>query len=352
MKRKIIFSWTTCFFIALGVAQASESFLNLEAFSAARGFYYHWDPLTQLASVSNKVQTVKFRVGSEFGLSEDRLIHLGAKTCLRNGAVEVPFPAKEYLDRLGYFLPEVTPSAPTVTTSVPAYHRIRRVILDAGHGGMDSGAISPYGLKEKHVVLEIAKKVKKALEAQGLEVVMTRNSDIFIPLAERAEIANKQSADFFVSIHANASLTRSLQGFEIYYLSEATDDAALALERAENSALRFEVVHPLSSKGLKTIYWDLRESENRKESLRMAGQIMNSVTGSVKVSAARVRSANFYVLKWTECPAILIEMGYLTNKQDERKLRNPVYKQHLASAIVEGIGRYKMEYEATNGFTQ
>lgn len=341
-KQKAVFFLIFWFSGGLGSAAAAENFLDLESFSAARGFCYHWDPLAQLASVSNQDQTVKFRVGSEYGLSEGRLIRLGAKTRVTDGSVQVFFSAKSYLDRL----------AVSERLSVPIYHKIRRVVIDAGHGGEDTGAVSPHGLREKRVVLDVARKVKWALEAGGLEVVMTRNSDVFIPLSGRAQTANKQAADFFVSIHANASLTRSLQGFEIYYLSEATDDAALAVERAENSVLRFESAHQAPSKQLKTIFWDLRESENRRESLYIAQHVMNAVSASVEVAAQRIRSANFYVLKWTECPAILIETGYLTNKPDERRLRDPAYKQRLAEAIVEGIWTYKREYEATNGFTR
>ena len=234
----------------------------------------------------------------------------------------------------------------------PALHRIHRVVLDAGHGGKDSGAVSPAGLKEKRLALEMTRKVKKELELRGLEVVMTRNSDVFIPLSERAALANEGGTDFFVSIHANASTAPLLQGFEIYYLSEATDDAALALERAENSSARFGAVSGPPSRELKTIFWDLREAENRRESLRMAQKIMAVVNGSIGVAPRRVKSANFYVLKWTECPAILIEIGYLTNAADERRLRSAAYKRELSHAIVEGILRHKTEYEITDGFTR
>jgi N-acetylmuramoyl-L-alanine amidase len=236
--------------------------------------------------------------------------------------------------------------------SLPPVHRIHKVVIDAGHGGEDFGAISPEGLREKQVVLDIAQRVRRSLEARGLEVVMTRNSDVFIPLAERARIANKTKADFFVSIHANASLSRSLRGFEVYYLSEATDDAALALERAENSVLRLESAHAGFDKGLKTIFWDMHESENRKESLQIAEQVKGSVTGAVSTAAQRIRTANFYVLKWTECPAVLVETGYLTNRQDERLLHSPVYRAQMAEAVVDGILNYRKVYESTDGFTR
>ena len=98
-------------------------------------------------------------------------------------------------------------------------HRIHKIVVDAGHGGKDTGTVSARGMKEKRVNLEVAQKVKERLEAAGLEVLMTRNADVFIPLSERAAIANKNGADLFISIHANASSSRSLDGFEVYTLS-------------------------------------------------------------------------------------------------------------------------------------
>lgn len=232
------------------------------------------------------------------------------------------------------------------------HHTIRRIIIDAGHGGKDFGAISKNGLREKEVVLDVAKKVRDRLQGTGIEVLMTRADDTFIPLADRAIIANSKSADFFVSIHANASTSPDLSGFEIYYLSEATDDAALAVERAENSVLKFETAEAANlGDNLKTIYWDLKESENRRESLKLADSISGEVGKHVQVAAQRIRTANFYVLKWTECPAALVEIGYLTNRADERQLKSPIYRERLAEGIVRGLLDYKNEFERTDGFT-
>ena len=306
------------------------STVDLAQFCAVKGLHYRLDPLTQIAEVSTASSRLKFHVGSDYALVDDRLVRLNAKTRLERGAVLAGDSAKTYLDSL--------------VQREPVSHTIHKVVLDAGHGGEDMGAISPWGLKEKNVVLDVTRRVKELLEARGLEVVMTRDSDVFIPLAGRAAIANRTEADFFVSIHANASPSRSLDGFEIYYLSEATDDAALALERAENSTLRFDPVSKRSlSKDAQRIFWDLRESENRKESLKIAERMMDIVAGSLKTGARRIRTANFYVLKWTECPAVLVETGYLTNRQDEKLLRSPIYKKELAQAIVAGIWKYKEE---------
>ena len=222
----------------------------------------------------------------------------------------------------------------------PATHFIRKVVIDAGHGGQDAGAVNRSGLKEKNITLDIALRVRRELQARGLEVVMTRDSDVFVPLGKRADIANRAKADFFVSIHANAASEPSLRGFEIYHLSEEADDLALAQDRSGDS------------EGLRTILWDLRESENRKESLSMTNHLMNAVSADVKTAVQRARAAAFYVLKQTECPAVLVETGYVTNPEDEKFLRSPIFKKKLARAIAKGILDFKMEYESTDGFTR
>lgn len=326
--------------------------LDLRAYCQEMGYGYFWDPLAKNAIVQTPTSDLRFHAGSDYVMRSGRLERMPEKTRISDGALFAG-PSTAVSLGLGQTLSRTGHVPAAVARPVPGAFNIRRVLVDAGHGGKDAGAVSSRGLKEKRLVLEIARKVKEELESRGIQVLMTRNADVFIPLSERAQIANKNGVDFFISIHANASASRSLNGFEIYYLSEATDDAALAVERAENSAIRYEHGIPRGlTKSLNTTLWDMRESQNRKESFRAAGVMADAVSGSVDIAAKRVRGANFYVLKWTECPAILVELGYLTNRQDERKLRNPVYKAALADALIDGFWAYKTEFESTQGYTQ
>jgi N-acetylmuramoyl-L-alanine amidase len=333
------------------------SYIDVDSYSKEIGLRYLWDPITKNAVVSGENGQVRFHVGSEFILSREALADLGNKTRFFKGAVMAPLPAADYLKHLSVEK-KVTviaraPTAPALPAvqarPLPAY-RVRTIVIDAGHGGFDTGAVSPRFTREKDLVLDIAKRVKKLLESQGVQVIMTRDVDVFVPLAERARIANQKRGDLFVSIHANASFTRSLRGLEIYHLSEATDDQALALERAEDSVLQYETAVP--GKDVRTILWDLKESENRKESIRVADEILNSIPRATPVYSTKLRAANFYVLKWTECPSILIETGYVTNRQDENRLRSSIYRQHLAEGIVKGLMNYKNDFDRTNGFTR
>ena len=328
----------------------SADFLDLRAYSLSQSYHYSWDPVAKNAVLEGSGGRFQFHVGSEYFLKDGRLERMTSKALFWEDSVVMPSSAASFLPMISIPAPV---SAPAVTeTATPTLHRLRKVIIDAGHGGKDDGATSRYGLKEKRVVLEVAQKVKRGLEASGIQVVMTRGADVFIPLSERAQIANKNGADLFVSIHANASTTPSLNGFEVYTLSEATDDQALAVERTENSVIRFEPgAHASLSNNLKTILWELKETENRKESLRASQHISERVTGTVATAAKRQKSANFYVLKWTECPAVLVELAYLSNRTDERRLRDPVYRTRIADAIVQGVFDYKKEFESTDGYT-
>ena len=369
MKRIFQIVIGSALFLCAGLSQAANgsvttvlingaSYIPIYSLSSQKGFQYQWDPLLQNAIVRGDRGAIKFHVGSEYILNQGTLIKLKDKVRFFQGIVVAPVSASEYLEGLSAPLAYKTPAVSQAlygTRRVAAplgVHRIQRIVIDPGHGGRDYGAISPRGTVEKRLVLDIARTVRDELKKEGLEVVMTRNSDIFIPLAQRAHIANKKNADFFVSIHANASESRSLRGFEIYYLSEATDDLALALQRAEDSSLRFETAkwdHPPN--GLKTIVWDLKETENRRESIHIAKFVTDAVMESSEVSDHRIRSAQFYVLKWTECPAVLVETGYLTNLEDEHRLNNPSYRRRLALGIVGGLLDYKKEFETTDGFT-
>lgn len=226
-----------------------------------------------------------------------------------------------------------------------------RVVVDAGHGGHDSGAVGLHG-EEKEIALDVARRVARELEALGFEAVLTRDDDVFVPLERRALAASAPSADLFVSIHANASTSRSLRGFEVYSLSEEADDDSIAMRRAETSAPFFRTADADPSTGLKAVLWDLRHAENRRESIRLARHVADAAGGSALAATRRLRSAQFYVLKWAECPAVLVETGYVSNADDARLLRSPLYRRRMARAIALGLAAYRDEFERTEGFTK
>jgi N-acetylmuramoyl-L-alanine amidase len=229
-----------------------------------------------------------------------------------------------------------------------ALQPLRLIVLDAGHGGHDSGAIGPSGLMEKDVVLDVTRRVARLIESGlGVKVKLTRDSDVFVPLRDRTNFANKQGADLFVSIHANAHPQAVSQGVETYFLSsEASDSAARQVAASENNVVQLE--SPGSRKQgdvLKSILWDLAQSEFQEESSSMAETVQDSMSQSLRLVNRGVKQAGFYVLGGAAMPAILIEVGFLTNRKEERRLATPQYRAAVARAIYTGLAEYKQRYD-------
>jgi len=227
---------------------------------------------------------------------------------------------------------------------------LRTIVLDAGHGGHDSGAVGPTGLMEKELVLDVTRRVARLVEERiGLKVLLTRDADVFVTLQDRTSYANRLRADLFVSIHANAHRVAGTDGVETFFLSsEATDNAARQVAAAENGVVQLEKAAGRgTSKAdvLKTILWDLAQSEFQVESAHLAEIVHDSVTQTLRMSNRGVKQAGFYVLGGAAMPAILLEIGFVTNPREERRLKDSRYRDELARAIFAGLAEYKRHWD-------
>ena len=216
---------------------------------------------------------------------------------------------------------------------------LRRIVVDAGHGGKDPGAVGPGGTREKDVTLAMAKALGRELESQlGCEVILTRSGDTFLELPERTAIANKVGADLFISIHANANKNRSARGIETYYLNFSKSDDALEVVARENKTSLEQVGD------LELILLDLLANSKINESSRLAAEIQKSMTGQLrkhyKVKDLGVRQGPFYVLLGATMPSVLVETAFISNRTEEKLLVNRKYQQRTASAIVGGVRKY------------
>jgi len=223
---------------------------------------------------------------------------------------------------------------------------VKRIIIDPGHGGRDPGAIGRDGLKEKDVMLKlahlVADKVRRELKCQA---ILTRGSDIFLPLEKRTAIANIKKADLFISLHLNAHKYRKVQGVETYFLNIALDEDAMNLAARENATSRKNI------SDLQMILNDLMLNTKINESSRLAGFVQKGLVGELRKGYKRIRSrgvrqAPFYVLIGAEMPAILVELGYITNAVENRRLKGGAYLKRAASGIVKGIGSYIKDMES------
>jgi N-acetylmuramoyl-L-alanine amidase len=221
--------------------------------------------------------------------------------------------------------------------------RVRTIVLDAGHGGKDPGAIGRVRrTEEKGLALDLARRVKTRLESAGYAVLMTRDSDSCVTLAERSQLANRSHADLFVSIHLNCAPNRGACGLETFFLSEAKTDWERAVAARENAELDSS---PTGNGGygpgdLGLILADLAQNEFLHESSELAACIQGATVAGARVKDRGVRQANFYVLRNDFMPAVLVECGFLSNKSEEKLLRQPQHREKLADGIFRGIQSY------------
>jgi N-acetylmuramoyl-L-alanine amidase len=246
---------------------------------------------------------------------------------------------------LDVFRPEAPRSADTGRGRAQP---LRLIVLDPGHGGHDTGALGPSGLAEKDVVLDVTRRVARMVEDKlGIKVAMTRTEDAFIALRERTAYANKLKADLFVSIHANAHPRAVSQGVETFFLSsEATDNEARQLAAIENGVVQLESPAARQKADvLKTILWDLAQSEFQQESSALAETVQDSMSRALGLVNRGVKQAGFHVLGGAAMPAILIEIGFLTNPKEERRLASAEHRAAAARAIYAGLAEYKRRHD-------
>lgn len=258
-------------------------------------------------------------------------------------------PERLVIDISGISKPEIEPQI----TKEPPLYGIRRIVIDPGHGGHDPGAIGKRGLEEKEVVLDIAKKLKNMIKNDmNIEVILTRDSDTFIPLDERTAIANTKEADLFLSIHANASPNPNARGIETYFLNYTTDDEANRVAARENkiSLKRQKEIQKAFQTDLEKIQGDLERDIKRDESLRFAHMVQNSMIdnlhSSYNVTNHGVKHALFYVLVGAKMPSILAEISFISNHEEERRLNSSIYRQKIAESLLAGIKNY-LSYKST-----
>lgn len=230
-----------------------------------------------------------------------------------------------------------------VRPSSPSETRLRTIVIDPGHGGVDPGAIGASGIYEKKITLAFAEDLRDRLRASGkFRVLLTRDKDIYIPLRKRYEVAHRNEADLFISIHADAHHTPDLRGFSVYTLSEtASDKEAAALAAKENKS-DILAGYDLSEYDDQTsfILLDLAQRKTSEASWQFAQSLVKNVGSNVKLLRRPHRFAGFAVLKSPTVPSVLVELGYLSNRHEEKDLRTPAYRAGLADAIIRAIDVY------------
>jgi N-acetylmuramoyl-L-alanine amidase len=259
-----------------------------------------------------------------------------------------PPDAKEVRARLSRGLPSKPGANDGVSISQQLGLKVHRVVIDAGHGGHDTGAIGPSGIKEKDITLQLAQRVKAKLNAElpDIEVIMTREDDRTLALQDRTNTANSAAADLFISIHCNASPIKRVRGVETYYLNITHDRYAMRLAARENAELGEGSISDLDF-----ILADLAMKSNVDDSVRLGRSVQGAMMKKLHrhwpdVPDLGLKHALFYVLMGNRMPSILVETSFLSNKQEEKRLASSEYQEAIADGIVEGVRAFVAERQA------
>ncbi|MEH0165618.1 N-acetylmuramoyl-L-alanine amidase [Roseateles microcysteis] len=250
-----------------------------------------------------------------------------------------------------------TPPTPAASAAIPSasavlplptqrqLDRLTVIALDPGHGGEDPGAVGPSGLKEKDVVLAVALKLRERLHAnRNIRVMLTRDADFFVPLQDRVRKARRVQADLFVSIHADAFFTPQARGASVFALSDgaASSTAARWMAAKENSSDQIGGINvgKVKDSAVLRALLDMSTTAQIKDSMRLGSEVLGQIGRVGRLHKKQVEQAGFVVLKAPDIPSILVETAFISNPEEEAKLRDPAYQDKLVEALATGIARY------------
>ncbi len=275
-------------------------------------------------------------INADFAVLAGKRVDLSSPVILEGTEIRVPFDVETKI------------LVPLVSYRPPRFKQfglknIHRVVIDPGHGGRDPGTIGVTGVKEKDIVFDIAKRLKKILIKKGVEVIMTRNSDKFVSLQHRTEIANSARADLFISIHANSQKSGNRGcGVEVFCLRDVNspfNDNNISARHARAVMFGSLSMDRKDTK-LREIITDMLSAKKKSVSESVAKDMICKLIRNVNVKNRGIKYADFYVLKNTLIPAVLVEVGFLSNPKEERLLRMRAYRQKIAYALAESILGY------------
>ena len=267
-----------------------------------------------------------------------------------HNAFVLPGPYRLVIDIYGQ--KALAPTAPIVAPAItadpakskvapaPPVQGLRKIVLDPGHGGKDPGAIGNGGIAEKDLVLSIARKLAAKLKKEmNVQVVLTRNDDRFVPLEDRTALANAEDADLFISLHMNASPNSEARGIETYYLDNTSDEAAIRLAARENSTARKNV------SDLQFILSDMTQNLKLEDSITLAHRLQGAAVGGMgkvlgEVKDLGVKKALFYVLVGARMPSVLVEMFFISHREEGRAMSQGLYQDAMVDALFDGIQKY------------
>ena len=296
----------------------SAKFMRVDEFCRKHGLNYSFDTLDDIVRIYSQDIETRLMLNSQIGYFNGNIFYMQGMPFYSQGNINIPGE----IERTLFARESLAAKAPFT---------VKTIVIDAGHGGKDPGAISPSGLKEKDINLTIAKILDEELRKRGYRTVLTRGYDKYLTLEERVEVGRRCKADLFVSVHSNANRSAAIDGVELYYLSAGNLDSQNRSSQLARSGNGWN-----GSLTTKSILWDMALTKNYVLSIEMA-HIFYSALKDLGFKTKPPKQANYHVLRNSYTPAVLVEAGYLSNRQEERLLRQPRYQKQVAEAIASGI---------------
>ncbi|MFP4473305.1 MAG: N-acetylmuramoyl-L-alanine amidase [Candidatus Omnitrophota bacterium] len=288
-----------------------------------------YDPVTRRVKMRRGDWEASMIVGASTVWAGDGKVLLNAPVEMRGDEILVPYDFKEKV-----FWPFL---ASTYRQRLPGHFR---VVIDAGHGGKDPGALGQ-GLQEKVIVLDIARRLARELELLGFSVILTRSTDEFISLERRTEIASSSAADLFISLHANASKSSRACGFEIWTPRVLTYEDKQEAQRVRNHELLYDKLSvDRQNRSAQLIVEDLLYRYKEKASLTVGKYMLSAVMTRSRQRNRGLKRSGFFVLRNTLIPSVLVEVGFVTNNQEARELNSISFRQDLAESLAESVSKY------------
>ncbi len=321
----LVFSWVGC--AAPSVRPPLEE-ASLKTLCELHDIEWRSDNVGQVITLDKQGLLAKVMVGSSVVMVNNQKVTLSSPVRRSKDKILVPPDFKQkVIDEL---LRRIAPLA----------RRFKEIIIDPGHGGYDPGAMGRDNLVEKNITLDIAKRLKQNLENQGIQVTLTRSSDVFISLEDRVALVSRLKGDLFVSIHVNSSRAKSAHGFEVYHLRDI-DQLKWGNEVKPNSQEMFNhFAMQKNSPVLEKILLDMIYVHKQAESKQLAGRVAAVTADGISSENRGVKSSEFFVLKNTLIPAILVEVGFLSNQKEGNLLESSEYRQKIADNLGKSILNY------------
>ncbi|MBN2190772.1 MAG: N-acetylmuramoyl-L-alanine amidase [Candidatus Aureabacteria bacterium] len=307
-------------------------YIDINSIVKSFGLVLYWNPVLKEVKLEAPGFALLMSLNNRYASANGRTFDMSGPMIFHNGILYVPLDVKEQV--LDLYMKTGDSAAGNKRARLQNF----KVVIDPGHGGENIGARNKNGADEKTIVLDIAKKVMAILEKNGLQVVMTRDKDVFLKLSKRCDIAQSEKADLFISIHANSAPAKSVTGIETFVLGIPTSEVIKSIEEIEDGELALG----------DSIYTNgqsepIDSAKRKRLSKRLACFINEEVVKSAQVKNRGVKEARFYVLRNTDMPAVLVEVGFISNADESVLLLHEDYRNKIAQGIASGVLNYFQE---------